>query len=56
MIGGGIAAAGELLLRPIREELQRRVRVSDVTRVKVACGELGIWAGAIGAALHASNN
>src|SRR6266576_1097856 len=56
VIGGGIAAAGELLLRPIREELQRRVRVTDVTRVKVVCGELGIWAGAIGAALHASNN
>src|SRR6266550_4393615 len=56
VIGGGIAAAGELLLHPIREELQRRVRVTDVTRVKVVCGELGIWAGAIGAALHASNN
>jgi len=54
VLGGGVAAAGELLLGPIREELQRRVHVTDVTRIVVVCGELGIWAGAIGAALHAS--
>src|SRR5256885_9541440 len=54
VLGGGVAAAGELLLRPIREELQRRVHVTDVARIEVVCGELGIWAGAIGAALHSS--
>jgi glucokinase len=54
VIGGGVAAAGEMLLDPIREELKRRVHVTDVERIKVVCGELGIWAGAIGAALHGS--
>lgn len=54
VIGGGIAAAGDMLLDPIRQELQLRVHVTDVARVKVVCGELGIWAGAIGAALHGS--
>jgi len=52
VIGGGVAAAGEMLLDPIRQELQRRVHVTDVERIKLVCGELGIWAGAIGAALH----
>ena len=54
VIGGGIAAAGDMLLDPIHEELERRVHVTDVARVRVVCGELGIWAGAIGAALHGS--
>jgi glucokinase len=54
VIGGGIAAAGDILLDPIRQELERRVHVTDVRRVKVVCGELGIWAGAIGAALYGS--
>jgi glucokinase len=54
VIGGGIAAAGEMLLDPIRQEVERRVHVTDVARIKVVCGELGIWAGAIGAALHGS--
>lgn len=54
VIGGGVAAAGEMLLDPIRHELRRRVHVTDVARIKVVCGELGIWAGAIGAALHGS--
>ena len=52
VIGGGVAAAGELLLEPIRQEVERRVHVADIARIKVVCGELGIWAGAIGAALH----
>ena len=52
VIGGGVASAGELLLEPMRQEIQRRVHVTDVARIKVVCGELGIWAGAIGAALH----
>jgi glucokinase len=54
VLGGGVAGAGEMLLDPIRQELARRVHVTDVARIKVVCGELGIWAGAIGAALHAS--
>ncbi len=54
VIGGGIAAAGDMLLDPIRQEIERRVHITDVARIKIVCGELGIWAGAIGAALHGS--
>jgi glucokinase len=54
VIGGGITAAGDLLLDPIRREVATRVRVTDVSRVEVVCAELGVWAGAIGAALHGS--
>jgi len=54
VVGGGIAAAGDMLLDPIRAELERRVHVADVSRISVVGGELGTWAGAIGAALHGS--
>jgi glucokinase len=52
VIGGGIAAAGELLLAPIREELARRVRMTALAEVELVTAELGTWAGAIGAAVH----
>ncbi len=52
VIGGGIAAAGDLLLTPIREELRRRVRTTSLDAVDVVTAELGTWAGAIGAAVH----
>jgi glucokinase len=52
VIGGGIAAAGDLLLDPIRDELARRVRVTALDRVEVVTAALGTWAGAIGAAVH----
>jgi glucokinase len=52
VIGGGIAAAGELLLTPIREELARRVRMTSLAEVEIVTAELGTWAGAIGAAVH----
>lgn len=52
VIGGGVAAAGELLLGPIREEVHRRVRTTDLERVEIVAAELGPWAGAIGAAIH----
>jgi glucokinase len=54
VIGGGVAAAGDLLLDPIRDELATRVHITDISRVTVVRGELGMWAGAIGAALHGS--
>ena len=54
VVGGGIAAAGDLLLEPMRRELAQRVRIKDIAHVEVVHGELGIWAGAIGAALHGS--
>jgi glucokinase len=52
VVGGGVAAAGEMLLEPLRAELKRRVYITDISAVEVVCAELGIWAGAIGAALH----
>jgi len=52
VIGGGIAAAGDLLLDPIRDELKRRVHVTSLEGVTIATAELGTWAGAIGAAIH----
>jgi glucokinase len=52
VIGGGVAAAGELLLGPIREELARRVHVTSLRQVELVTAELGTWAGAIGAAVH----
>jgi glucokinase len=52
VIGGGIAAAGDLLLDPIRGELRRRVHTTSLNEVEVVTAELGTWAGAIGAAIH----
>lgn len=50
VVGGGVAAAGERLLRPLRKEIRRRVKVS--VPVDVVPAELGVLAGAIGAALR----
>ena len=52
VIGGGIAAASDLLLGPIRAEIVRRVHMTSLTSVEVVTAELGTWAGAIGAAIH----
>jgi glucokinase len=52
VVGGGVAAAGELLFAPIRAELARRVRVTSLADVTLVVAELGTWAGAIGAAVH----
>jgi len=52
VIGGGVAAAGELLFGPIRAEIARRVRTTAIEDVTVVAAELGILAGAIGAAVH----
>lgn len=52
VIGGGIAAAADLLFPAIHAELQRRVLVTALDRVELVAAELGTWAGAIGAAVH----
>jgi glucokinase len=54
IIGGGVAAAGDLLLEPVRRELCRRLHVTDVKLIQVVPAELGTWAGAIGASIHGS--
>jgi glucokinase len=52
VLGGGVAAAGELLFAPIRAEIARRVRTTSIEDVALVRAELGTWAGAIGAAVH----
>ena len=55
VVGGGVAAAGEMLLEPLRAEIRRRVFITDLDAVDVVVAELGIWAGAIGAAVHGAS-
>ena len=52
VIGGGIAAASDLLFPEIRAEIRRRVLTTSVDMVEIVTAELGTWAGAIGAAVH----
>ncbi len=52
VVGGGVAAAGEILFAPLRAELDRRVRMTGSSTVEIVPAELGTWAGAIGAAIH----
>ena len=52
VIGGGIAAAADLLFPTIREEVAARVLTTSVDEVALVVAQLGTWAGAIGAAVH----
>ncbi len=52
VLGGGVAAAIDLLIAPIRDELRRRVKTTSLDEVEIVTAELGTWAGAIGAAVH----
>jgi len=52
ILGGGWSSAGDLIIGPIRAEMERRVITTPVDRVDVVVAELGTWAGAIGAAVH----
>lgn len=50
VIGGGVANAGERLLRPLRREVRRRVFGTHMHACRILRGELGDAAGVIGAA------
>lgn len=52
VIGGGLSAAADLLLGPIRDEVRLRVKTTSLDEVEFVTAELGTWAGAIGAAIH----
>jgi glucokinase len=54
VLGGGMAAAGDLLFAPIRAEIERRATMTAIDQVALVPAELGIWAGACGAAIHGS--
>ena len=50
VIGGGVANAGERLLRPLRRQVERRVFGTHLRSCRILRGELGDAAGVIGAA------
>jgi glucokinase len=50
IIGGGVAAAGDLLIDPIREAVARQCHRSPLLELEVVPAELGERAGVIGAA------
>jgi glucokinase len=52
VLGGGNAVAVDLLLPTIHAELRRRVHITSLDEVTIVPAELGVWAGAIGAAIH----
>jgi glucokinase len=55
VVGGGVAQAGELLLDPLRAEVERRAgRVAPLHAIEIVPATLGADAGAVGAALAAS--
>jgi glucokinase len=54
VLGGGVAAAGELLFASIRVEIARRATMTPLDFVRLVPAELGVWAGAYGAAVHGS--
>jgi glucokinase len=56
VLGGGVAAAGDLLFDAIRAEVARRVRMTSVDQVTIVAAELGIWAGSIGSAVHGAES
>jgi glucokinase len=56
VLGGGVAAAGDLLVKPIRRTVRERVFLMPADRVEILLAELGNDAGLIGAALWAAVN
>src|SRR5690606_13012616 len=55
VVGGGIAAAGELILGPLREAVRSRARLVPPEQISVVPAALGPMAGAVGAALAAAD-
>jgi glucokinase len=54
VVGGGVAAAGDLLFGPLRASLEAHARVAPLDRIALVPATLGPGAGAIGAALYGS--
>jgi glucokinase len=55
VVGGGVAAAGETLLAPLRAEVRRRLRLVPGREVEIVPAVLGPIAGAMGAAVAAAD-
>ena len=56
VVGGGVAEAGDLLLDPLRAEVERRAgRVAPLHAIEIVAATLGADAGAVGAALASAD-
>jgi glucokinase len=53
VVGGGVAAAGEVVFEPLRRAYRRRAGLEFARRLEIVAAELGAQAGIIGAALLA---
>jgi glucokinase len=53
VIGGGVIAAGEMMLEPAREEMRRRALSPNKDLARVEAAAFGAEAGMIGASLLA---
>ncbi len=56
VIAGGVAAAGDLLLEPVRRTIRERVTIMPVEQVEVVTATLGANAGVLGVAFWASQS
>jgi glucokinase len=54
VLGGGLVAAGEVLLEPTRRAFAELVEAPELRRLRIVPATLGFQAGAIGAALRAA--
>jgi len=54
VISGGVAAAGDLLLDPVKRTIKKRVFVVPLESIEIVIGELGSEAGILGMAQWAS--
>lgn len=55
VLGGGVAQAGEFLIGPAKDEMNKRVMPYNASGLKIKTARLGPLAGAIGAALLAAS-
>ncbi len=55
VISGGVAAAGDLLINPVKETLKKRIFVMPQEEVEIVIGQLGSDAGILGMAQWAKN-
>lgn len=56
LLGGGVAAAGDMIFEPIRRTVRERVRVADKDAIEILPATLGNNAGLMGAAVWARQN
>ena len=52
LISGGLSTLGDTLLEPLRREIITCVFPEKLVELTIACGQLGMYAGAIGAGLY----